>query len=319
MLHFAKAGVAEMPTLSILIVNYNGLRFLADCFASIKKHVSCSYEIIVVDNASSDGSCQFIADNYPEVRLVASPINTGFTGGNNLAGEHARGKYLLLLNNDTVLLSDIALAVAEFDDPAVGALGCHLVYGNGTLQHSFGFEHKPGRLVLFWLLGDIFRNFAPAKLAETDPAEYARTQANVAWVSGAFLLTRTELWQRLGGLDISYFMYVEDVDYCKRVACAGYRVEYFPGARIVHYGGAGRAWMGLRALQNTLRSYLIYTRKNYTVRDVLFLRIALSAVFVARAMAYGAIALVRRSSVHREKSGGFLQAAAELAGVRKPA
>lgn len=308
-----------MPTLSILIVNYNGLRFLADCFASIKQHVSCSYEIIVVDNASSDGSCQFIADNYPEVRLVSSPVNTGFTGGNNLGGAHARGKYLLLLNNDTVLLSDIAPAVAEFGDPNLGALGCHLVYGNGALQHSWGFEHTPGRLVLFWLLGDVFKGFAPAKLAETDPAEYARKQPHVAWVSGAFLMTRTELWHRLGGLDTSYFMYVEDVDYCKRVAGLDYRVEYFPGAKIIHYGGAGRAWMGLRALQNTLRSYLIYTRKNHAFRHVLFLRIVLSAVFATRALAYGAIALLRRSSIHREKFIGFLQAAAELAGVRKNA
>ena len=308
-----------MPMLSILIVNYNGKKFLADCFASIKRHVTCSYEIIVVDNASADGSCEFIAENYPEVRLVASSVNTGFTGGNNLGGEHARGEFLLLLNNDTVLLSDIAPAVAEFDDPTLGALGCHLVYGNGTLQHSFGFEHTPGRLVLFWLLGDLFKRFAPAKLAETEPAEYARKQAHVAWVSGAFLLTRTALWHQLGGLDTRYFMYVEDVDYCKRVAEADYRVEYFPGAKIIHYGGAGRAWIGLRALQNTLRSYLIYTRKNHAARHVLFLRVALSAVFITRAMAYGAIALVKHSTVHREKFRGFLQAAAELSGVRKTA
>lgn len=82
-----------------------------------------------------------------------------------------------------MLLSDVAPAVAEFDEPTLGALGCHLVYGNGTLQHSFGFEHTPGQLVLFWLLGDLFKRFAPAKLAETAPAEYEKKQVNVVEVT----------------------------------------------------------------------------------------------------------------------------------------
>lgn len=305
------------PMLTILIVNYNGKKFLAECLESIKRHVSCTYEIIMVDNASVDGSCEFVSQRYPDVRLISSKVNTGFTGGNNLGAEAANGEYLLLLNNDTVVLTDIEPALREFAESSLGALGCRLVYGDDSLQPSFGFDHKPLRLVLFWMLGDLIRSLDAAKLAETDSERYEATQPGVGWVCGAFLLTKTSLWRSLGGLDTDYFMYVEDVDYCKRVIQAGYRVEYYPGVKIIHYGGAGRPWIGLRALQNTMRSYVIYTRKFHGGLSVLFLRPMLAMVLTLRSLVYGIIGVVRNSTIHKEKCSGFMTVACELLGRSK--
>lgn len=307
-----------IPVLSIIIVNYNGMKFLAECFDSIMKHVTCSFEIIVVDNASIDGSCEFISKNYPDVRLIVSPINTGFTGGNNLGSEIAQGEYLLLLNNDTVVLSDIFPAVNRFQNSTLGALGCHLVYGDGSFQTSFGFDHTPLRIILFWLLGDLFKTLNFSKLFETNRTLYKDTQLNVSWVCGAFLLTRTCIWRQLKGLDEEYFMYVEDVDYCKRVTQAGYRVEYYPEVKIIHYGGAGRPWLGLRALQNTMRSYVIYTGKFHGSSLALILRPLLATVLALRGLVYGVLGTVKKSTIYKEKCSGFMTVAGELLGRSKP-
>lgn len=307
-----------MPTLSIIIVNYNGKHFLSDCLSSIKQHVSCSHEIILVDNASSDNSCDFIQKNFPEVTLIASPTNTGFTGGNNIGAKYAHGEFLLLLNNDTVLKTDIVAAIDQFRDSTLGALGCRLVYGDGSFQPSYGYEHKPLRLILFWSgLGDLAKSIKFLNLSENNDQLYLSTHPSVAWVSGAFLLTRRSIWEQLSGLDETYFMYVEDVDYCKRVNALGYRTSYFPDVKIVHFGGGGRPWLGARGLHNTTRSYLIFMDKFYSRTEKLLLRLGLGIVFGIRATMYGFLALTKNSSVYKEKSVGFYSAVGLLLGKNK--
>ena len=300
--------------LSIVIVNYNGRHFLDDCLQSIRRLVGCSHEIIVVDNASADGSCDYLRAHYPDIALIPSAINTGFTGGNNLGARHARGEYLLLLNNDTKLLTDVIPAIdALAADADLGVVGGRLFYGDGRQQPSFGFEHMPLRLCLSWI-GLASRHGLPSifRRTETNPLSYEENSSRVMWVSGAFLFTRKSIWDRLGGLDESYFMYVEDVDYCKRVRDAGYRVAYRSDIKTVHYEGAGRVWIGERALLNTMNSYLIYTRKFHGWLGLLVLRLSLGPVMLARAASYAVPAWVMRSQVAREKFVAFMTAGRRL-------
>lgn len=297
-------------TLSIVIVNFNGMRFLDECIASIQQQVTFDHEVIIVDNASTDGSADFIAVTFPHVKLIRNPVNTGFTGGNNVGVAAARGHLVLLLNNDTKLLGPIDAAVAAFASPKIGALGAHLFYGDGRSQASVGFEHTPWRIVLTWVglskfsaLPSIFR------LNECEPAFYDKPQQPVAWVSGAFLLTRLDLWREIGGFDARYFMYVEDVDYCKQVRMRGFDVAYTPDVRVTHYEGSGKAWIGQAALTRTARSYRIFLTKHYGSPIAALTCAGVAAVFAARVPFYAVRHRLKGSVIDREKATGYAAAA----------
>lgn len=299
-----------MSMLSIIIVNYNGRHFLDDCLASIAACVTCPHEVIVVDNASSDGSVEHLRTHHPGVRLIESPTNTGFTGGNNLGVRQARGDLILLLNNDTVVQTDFAPALAGFANPKTGVVGARLFYGDGRQQASVGYEHTPLRLVLSWL-GLKRVGWLPNWFRRTEESVifYDASHEGLAWVSGACLFTRKALWDRLGGLDERYFMYLEDVDYCRQVREAGYQVCYTPAVRVTHYEGAGRAWLGARALSNSMSSYVLFTRKHYGRVWAVAMRWALSGVMYARGLAYGVQRFWAPSEVLEEKLCGYLKAA----------
>jgi len=307
------------PVLSVLIVNYNGRHLLGPCLEAIARHLTVPHEVVLVDNASTDGSLEFVRARFPAVKRVASSTNRGFTGGNNLAATHARGEFLVLLNSDTVLQSDLAPLVAELADPAVGAAGCRLSYGDGRLQPSFGYEHTPLRLVLSWLgLYRVRRLPRVFRRVEVDPARYAVRQPDVAWVSGACLATRRSLWQALEGLDERYFMYLEDVDFCRRLRERGLRVVYTPAARVTHLEGGGKPWIGRDALLRTTRSYIAYAEKFFATPTVYAVRFWLAAVFGARALWYRAATLLAPAGTARDKSSAYLDAARVLVG-RAPA
>lgn len=296
--------------LSILIVNYNGLRFLRPCLESVEKYVNCEHEVIVVDNASVDGSVDFLREHFPRVRLIASNTNTGFTGGNNIAAAAALGDYLLLLNNDTVVLSPIQSAIDAMAAPGIGIVGVHLQYANGTNQASAGYAHTPARLLLSWLgvsgisgLPTVFRR------VETRESFYRTDQRGLDWVSGAFLLTRRRLWNDLGGLDERYFMYVEDVDYCRRVNQAGYSISYVAAVDVLHYEGAGRLWIGEAALLRTMTSYSLYLKKYYKPLVARVTSTLLGGVMAVRAMAYLLSSFSSNSPVLLEKKVAYRKAA----------
>lgn len=273
---------------SVVIVNFNGLRFLRSCLDSIIVALQgISHEIIVVDNASVDGSCDFLAAEFAHVRLIQSYENLGFTGGNNLGAKNALGQFLLLLNNDTECKSHLGSLIDCLSDPAVGAAGCLLKYGDGRLQLSVGYEHTPSRIVLSWLgLSRFFKHLTIFSRVQTDLAFYAQKQENLAWVSGACLLTRADIWHQLNGLDEQFFMYCEDVDYCRRVRGLGFRVVFDPYSEVTHYEGAGKAWIGELALMRTARSCLLYTDKHFGRPSRFFVGTLLGSIFLARFLAY---------------------------------
>lgn len=301
--------------LSVLIVNFNGKDFLGSCIDSIRKHVTVPYEIIVVDNASHDGSVGYLKQNYPAVRVVVSPVNSGFTGGNNLAAKNARGRYFLLLNNDTIICSTVDPLIDLMEsNTEVGVLGCRLFYCDGRQQESVGYLPSVLSLVLSWTpLAQLFpRSAMFRRTVHADSALYGQPYSEVEWVSGAFLLTRANLWHQLRGLDEHYFMYMEDTDYCHRVGDEGYKVVYSTASKVIHFEGAGRSWIGERAVLNSTNSYVVYIRKFHGTIAVILLRMLLSQVFVARSLAHLITSVMGMDSNGYEKARAYWRAALRL-------
>ncbi len=295
------------PALSIVIVNYNGGNYLAECLKSVEKYAQCPHEVIVVDNASTDGSCEYLRENFPYVRLIESKMNLGFSGGNNLGAAHVKGDLLLLLNNDTCLMSSLSPAIKEFEaNRQLGVLGCKTFYGDGSLQLSIGFDHTPTRMVLSWSGFGRFVS-APAifKRVDNNKSHY-NVPHEAAWISGAFLMTRKELWVRLGGFDDKYFMYVEDVDYCKRVRMAGYKVAFTPLVEMIHYEGGGKKWIGEKALRDSMESYFFYLKKFYNNGLLIcFVRLGLGLVMMTRASAFYILTLFSKSNIKKQKARAY--------------
>lgn len=212
--------------LSIILVNYNGLSCLPACLESIQRFSPSGTEVIMVDNDSTDNSAALVEREYPWVQLIRSERNLGFTGGNNLAATRASGRFMLLLNTDTVLLEPLAPAISWLEGhPEYGILTIGMVDAQRGSRACTGRFPTPARLAVL-------------RAMLVDPEKYSGLEAcEVDWVQGSFLLLRTELWRSLGGLDERYFMYVEDVDLCKRARDAGFKCALLPQMRYVHLGG----------------------------------------------------------------------------------
>lgn len=236
--------------LSIIIVNYNGFKYLKDCFESIYNNCkSLDFEIIVVDNNSSDNSVEFIKNEFPNIILIESKKNLGFAGGNNLGVEYANGEYILLLNNDTILINDISSLMSFFTDN-VGVVGIKMLSGNKEYLNSVGRFPNPFNLIKFSLFNEKRNDFVTG--------DFKKTNYEVDWVCGAFLLTTREIYNKVGGLDTTYFMYVEDVDFCKRVNNIGYKTLFNASNSFVHFVGFNNT-----RERNLINSYKIYSKKHF--------------------------------------------------------
>jgi N-acetylglucosaminyl-diphospho-decaprenol L-rhamnosyltransferase len=222
-----------VTTLTVVIVSYNTRELLRMCLASVVR--AGPTEIIVVDNASADDSVRMVQTDFPQVRLIASEQNLGFVRANNLALRESLGDHLLLLNPDTELQDGAVAILQGFLDarPRAGAVGPRLVYGDGALQHAaFGF---PTLLQTYF---DFFR--WPARLLQSTlngrypVTAYSGQSFRVDFVLGACLMIRRDAMEQVGLLDERYFMYCEEMDWCKRLGQAGWEVWCEPGATVVH-------------------------------------------------------------------------------------
>ncbi len=224
--------MTEHPELSIVVVNYNGAEWLPGCLDSLRKNVNVRHEVILVDNASTDRSLSLVEDRYPEVRVVASQRNVGFAAGNNLGVGSARADLVLLLNTDTVLLDDPGPAMKLMAaDPRIGVVGGKMLGANSEYRASAGHFPSPMRLVKITSMYERRGPFRDGEFPPTPPGYL------VDWVEGSFMLTSAALWSDLGGMDEGYFMYGEDVDYCKQARLRGRLTLYCPHVRYVHHGG----------------------------------------------------------------------------------
>lgn len=252
-----------IPDLSVVIVNWNVRDLLYDTLASIKRASGeLSVETIVVDSGSQDGSVEMVAAEFPDVTLIACPENVGFARGNNLGFAVATGHYVLLLNPDTVVADDALTVMVDRlqRDASIGALGPQLLNPDGSVQSSrrrFP-TFASGLFESTWLEG-----VAPTALLDSyymadRPDELS---ADVDWVTGAAIMVRREVIDSVGGLDEGYFMYSEELDWCRRIKEAGWRIVYDPAAQIVHYVGQSSEQAVTARHINFQKAKLRYFRK----------------------------------------------------------
>jgi GT2 family glycosyltransferase len=240
--------------ISIVIVNYNTKRLLQDCLVSLMENDETPREIIVVDNASTDGSAEMVGAHFPNVVLIRNKENVGFSKANNQAMGIANGEFLLLLNSDTVVRPGAVPAMVEFlrSHAEAGAVTCKLLNPDGSIQASV--SNRPGpTLLLFRLLGvsrllpgDRPRRWLARSVgfllgktvrAYLDPYVTQNLPIEVENISGACLMLRREVFDNVGHLDERFFMYFEDMDYCLRIRRAGWKLYYVPHGEIVHLVG----------------------------------------------------------------------------------
>jgi N-acetylglucosaminyl-diphospho-decaprenol L-rhamnosyltransferase len=297
------------PDLSIITVSWNVRDLLAACLASIQG-AAISTEVIVVDNASSDGSAEMVSTQYPQVCLIANADNRGFTRGNNQALPLAHGRYVLFLNPDTVVVGDaLATMVAYMDaHPAVGALGPQLRYGDGTLQSSRRrfptlmtalFESTP--LAWHW------QNNPWARRYRLDDRPADAVQA-VDWVVGAALLARREVLDQIGGFDEGFFMYSEELDWCRRAVSAGWQVVYLPSAQIIHYEGRSSEQVVAARHIRFQTSKVRYFRKHHGAALAAVLRAFILTSFAVEWLIEGAKWLLgSRRSLRGQRMAAYAQ------------
>jgi GT2 family glycosyltransferase len=208
----------EALDLSIVVINYNTPELTRDCTSSIKKNTKdIKYEIVLIDNSKN---------------------NRGFTGGNNLGVKKSKGKYVLLLNNDTVIHNNVMGAMVKWmeEHPDVGVSTCALKNKDGSSQTTGGYFPNLWRVFSWMVIQDI--PFVNGMFKQFHPYKNENKIYELDWVTGAFLLTRHEVLENVGSLDEDYFMYTEDVDFCYRVKSAGWKVMFVPEYSITHLGGA---------------------------------------------------------------------------------
>jgi GT2 family glycosyltransferase len=197
--------------------------------------------VVVLDNASADGSAEAIAAEFPQVRLIASKENLGFARGNNVAAREAGGEYLLLLNPDTVVLDGAIEKAWRFarENPAAGIVGGRTYFEDGTLNYSSCHGTPTPWSVLCMGLGlsAVFRRSAVLN-PESLGAWKRDTVREVPAVTGCFFLLKRSLWESLSGFDESFFMYAEETDLCLRARKLGHKCMICPDAKLIHYGGA---------------------------------------------------------------------------------
>lgn len=238
-----------MIELSFVIVSWNVRELLLRALRSIQADAAAySYEIIVVDNASSDGTVESVRTEFPAVRVIANTENVGFTRANNQALKVTQGRYLFLLNPDTELVTRATRALVQFMDApenvGVGIVGPQLVYADGTVQSS---RRRFPKFSTALVESTVVQQWFPRSRA-LERFYMRDTQDDVAqdvdWIVGAAMFVRREVYDQIGGLDERFFMYSEELDWCLRAkqarserTGAPWRVVYFPGARVMHYEG----------------------------------------------------------------------------------
>ncbi len=224
-----------LPQLSIVIVNFNGISYLEACLTSLNEKLNgITFEIIVVDNNSQDESCRYIKLNFPGVKLIESKENLGFGKANNLGVKSAKYDTILLLNNDTILQDQLLPAIETlYHKPENGIVAINMLNENKQYTTAVGRFPSPFKMIKISLLADQRTVFKTGKF-ESD-------LYNVDWVSGAFMLIRTSDFKRINGFDTDFFMYVEDVDFCKRLADIGKKCVFQSNLGYIHFVGFNKS------------------------------------------------------------------------------
>jgi GT2 family glycosyltransferase len=243
----------QAPSASIIIPTWNGMEYIEDCLDSLLAQDYPEFEVIIVDNASSDGTPEWVAEHFPMITLIRNEQNLGFAGGVNVGLQAARGDVLILFNQDAVaepgwlrtLISGLLAA------PDIGVVGCKIYHWDGkTIWHA-GVEYDPGRGAT-----DL-RGYG-----EPDRKQYDQP-SDVSSVVGAVMALKREVLDVVGGFDEDFFFNLEDTDFCWRVRQSGFRVVYVPAATVRHHGGASLGHGSGQAIRAYHRSRLLFLLKHF--------------------------------------------------------
>ncbi len=251
-------------TISVVIVNWNVKDLLRQCLQSvIASEIQADVEIIVVDSASGDGSAAMVRQEFPQIKLIASDKNVGYAKGNNIGAAQASGDYLFLLNPDTRLQANTLAALRAYlqAHPGVGVVAPQLLWPDGSVQSSR--RRFPTVGTLFWestLLQQWFPRNKVACVYLCDDSSPTQT-TSVDWAVGAALFIRREVWQQVGGLDESFFMYFEETDWQYRVTQKGWKIHYLPAAKVTHYEGQSSGQVFAARTIRFQRSKIRYAQK----------------------------------------------------------
>ncbi len=281
----ARSSTQAQPDVSVIIINYNVRDFLSQALVSLQKACrGIRSEILVVDNASDDGSVEMLRRRFPRVHLISNTANLGFAKANNIALKQARGKFILLINPDTIVQEDTIRVLVEFlkNHPDAGLAGCKILNPDGSFQLSCR-RSFPTPWVAFTKLSGLSTLFPSTKLFGKYNLTYISNEETypVDAVSGSCMMVRREVVKKVGGLDESFFMYGEDLDWCYRIRQAGWLIYYIHSTQIIHYKGESTRRSGLDEISTFYEAMHLFVEKHfrYTLLLKVFLRV--SIVFVS--------------------------------------
>jgi GT2 family glycosyltransferase len=295
--------------ISVVIVGWNARHYLELCLESLAEAPSRrTMEILVVDNASTDGSAEMIEARFPHVKLIRSTENLGFAKGNNVAIRQCQGRYITLVNPDVIVLPGCLDALAEFLDqnPKVGNVGPRVLNPDGTLQSSC--RRFPTLWNNFCTATSLASKFKGSRFFAGEHMfffPHDRTLA-VDILVGCFSMIRREALEAVGLLDEGLFMYGDDVDWCRRCWNAGWEVVFFPGARAIHDRGKITAPYPVRFAVAQQRSVIHYWTKHHSFFGLLGIR---SIMLLHHLLRYTRAVLRRsaRTEVGKQVSGACLR------------
>lgn len=254
--------------LSIIVVSYNTKNLTTQTIQSVVSTLknNVDYEIIVSDNNSTDESIEFLKNKFPQVKIIENSSNLGFAKANNIAIKQSTGKYVLLLNSDTLVKDNCIQICLNYIDKHidVGALGCKVLLENGLLDHACKRGFPNPKASLWYILG-LHKVWPKNKEFGAYTLSYINENSisEVDSLTGAFMLLRKEVIDKVGLLDENFFMYGEDIDWCFRIKEAGWKIIYYSDAEIIHLKGGSSKKKRLKTIYEFHRAMILFYNKHY--------------------------------------------------------
>jgi GT2 family glycosyltransferase len=295
------------PDLSVVIVNWNTIDMLRDVLAST--YETCgdiTMQVIVIDNASSDGSADMVADEFPQTLLIRNSDNRGFAAANNQGFEVATGRHILLLNSDTIVLGDVLAASVRYLDahPEAGAMGCRVCNTDGSMQRTCSMWPSTLNLTLqtlgLWKLP--YPKFFGRYLMMDWQRDSERAVDNI---SGCYLMLRREVLEGVGPLDEDFFFFGEESDWCRRMRDAGWRLMFAPVGEIIHHGSVSAKKLNHHRDLMLTDAFVRLHRKHDGELSAKIVWTILFGHNLTRALFWNARALVQRSTRILERAKHF--------------